>query len=465
MNQKTPLSLISMIAIVLILILSSCTKSTNWPQFRGPSANMVEDKNTLPETWSVDKGVKWTYDINGTGWSSPVIWGNNIFIVSTFPEKIKPAPQMGLGVPQQAPRPVAGQRQGPPPPPPGPEAPDTSFKEERYQWNITCIDLISGNEIWKKTAFRGAPRVSKHQMNTYASETPVTDGERVYAYFGMTGLYCYDMKGNLLWQNDLGGYTTQNDWGTGSSPVLDGDLLFVQVDNEVHSFVVAFDAATGNEKWRTDRDEKTNYSTPLIWKNNSRKELIVLGKTIKSYDPATGKELWSMKAGGQQVIPSPVANGDILFAGNEGGQKKAGLFAIKAGATGDITPPDSLTCGEWISWMTKEAGVGAGSPLVYNGLIYNLGGRGELTVISAADGKPVYKTKINGMAQVWATPWASKGKIFIYDEKGITRVIKAGNNFELIGENKLEDKFWASVAIAGDKLIFRGEKKLWCICR
>lgn len=474
MKQVSPFNIRMLICISVMIIAASCSQKQNWPQFRGPDGDMIAAGKNLPETWGSDKNVKWTYEIKGTGWSSPVVWGNRVFIASTFPEKVAPAPQMGPDGPrpdedddhepaQNPPRQGEKPQQGPPPPA-RQQAPDTSFRQEIYQWNITCVDLNTGKEIWKKTAFRGAPRIGKHQLNSYSNETPVTDGKRVYTYFGMTGLYCFDMDGNPLWQNDLGGYATQNNWGTGSSPVLYKDVLYIQVDNEEHSFIVAIDAATGNEKWRTDRDEKTNYSTPFVWVNKTRSELIAGGKTVRSYDLNTGKLIWELKAGGDQAIPSPVADMNHLFVGNESDERvKGNFYSVKAGAEGDITPKDSLSPGQWIEWSTPDAGLGSGSPLLYKGLIYNIGGRGEITVSSAADGKQVYKKRINGMGAVWSTAWACNDKIFFYDEKGVTHVIKAGKQFGQVDENKLGDKFWASAAIVGDKLVFRGVEKLWCI--
>ncbi len=473
MKQKFSFFIIPLLSTAFLLLASSCTHPGNWPQFRGPDGNMVYSGKNLPGEWGTDKNIKWTYEINGTGWSSPVVWGNRIFITSTFPEKVTPTPPMGPG----GPRPDEGdnhesgqnhpqQGHGPQPEqgPAGPMPEDTSYKAEVYRWEITCVDLGTGKEIWKQTAFHGSPKKGKQPMNTYANETPVTDGKRVYAYFGMMGLYCYDMEGKLLWQNDLGSFKTQNGWGTGSSPVLYQDNLFIQVDNEEHSFIVAIDIATGKEKWRAARDEKTNYSTPFVWKNKVRTELIAEGKTVRSYDLNTGKIIWELKAGGEQTIPSPVADDAHLYIGNEGGERSKGFFySVRAGAEGDITPKDTLSLGSWLEWTTPEAGLGSGSPLLYKGLIYNIGGKGELTVTSAADGKQVYKNRINGMGAAWSTAWACNDKIFFYDEKGTTRVIKAGEKFEQVTENKLGDKFWASVAIAGDKLVFRGVEKLWCV--
>jgi outer membrane protein assembly factor BamB len=335
--------------------------------------------------------------------------------------------------------------------------PDTSFKKEIYRWEVRCFDLKTGKELWKQVPYSGAPKAGKNPMGTYANETPVTDGKRIFAYFGNHGLYCYDMEGKPLWQKDLGIFYTQNGWGTGSSPVLYNGVLYIQFDNEEHSYIVAVDAATGNEKWKVQRDEKTTYSTPYIWKNKIRTEIVTCGKTARSYNPETGKLLWEMKMTGDMVIPSPVGSEELLYIGNTGGRDtKAKLFAVKAGNDGEITDAG-------IAWVTEESNLGNSTPLLYKDRLYVIGSRGEIAVLDAATGTLKYQKRINGIGSVWATPWANKDRIYFLDEKGTTRVFKAGDTFEQVAENKLEGKFWPSVAVAGNKYIFKGAEKLYCV--
>ena len=484
MRNKYSLNAVFFISVFVALFFASCSDSNNWSQFRGPGSNMVPAGNNLPDTWGADTNIKWAYKIDGAGWSSPVIWGDKVFIVSSVPEKVTEEPPVQVGG-----TPLGGARQGqnaPPPPPAGsdrsvgpgqgihagqgrpmgprPEENDTSFMQDVYRWEVACVDINTGNELWKQVAFKGNPKIKKNPMNTYASETPVTDGERVYAYFGMTGLFCYDMNGKLLWQKDLGSYTTQNGWGTGSSPVLYKGVLYIQVDNDVKSFVIAIDAATGNEKWKVGRDEKTNYNSPIIWKNKIRTELVVGGKTARSYDLATGKVLWELVLGGDQCISSPVADEGHLYIGNGGQRNKGNFFAVKAGAEGIIALKEGETTNSAIEWSTPDAGLGNGSPLLYKGFIYSVGARGgEIVCTNAVDGKQVYKEKIDNVGAVWASPWAYNDKIYFYDEKGVTKVIKAGGTFELLSENKLDDKFWASPAFSDNGMVLRGVEKLYGI--
>jgi outer membrane protein assembly factor BamB len=287
----------------------------------------------------------------------------------------------------------------------------------------------------------------------------------VVAYFGMTGVFCFDMNGKLLWEKDLGAFKTLNGWGTGSSPVLFQDMLYIQVDNEEQSFLVAMDAATGTEKWRVARDEKTTYSTPVIWKNNERTELVTTGETARSYDPATGKLIWELKMEGLMSIPSPVYDENRIYLGNAGGRDHPGvIYAVKAGAEGDITPADSGLVSSGVEWTVRNAGLSNPSPLLHNGLLYLLSGRGgEMQCLAAATGELVYLEKMENVAACWASPWVAGNEIYFFDERGKTRVIQAGREFKELRQNSLDDKFWASVAITSDAYIFRGTKKLWCV--
>lgn len=475
--MKKTTSLLFFICLNVCLFVSSCTQKQSWPQFRGAESNMVSAAINLPSTWGDDKNIAWKYKLEGAGLSSPIVWENKVFIVSAFPENVVSETVQPNGTfmsdegddeendsipPVVTPPPVApaGQAVPVPNPPRPPRHPDndSSFLKDVYRWEVTCINLNSGKEIWKQVAYKGNPRVKKHSLNSYASETPVTDGKRLYAYFGMTGVFCYDLNGKLLWQKDLGAYKTQNSWGTGSSPVVFEDILYIQNDNDVKSFVVALDAATGVEKWRAERNEKTTYATPFIWKNKIRNELVLLGKTAQSYDLKTGKVLWQMNLGGDQSIPSPVADENRIYMGNPGEREiKSNLYAIKAGAEGDITPKDSTSASNWVEWTFNDSGIGNGSPLLYKGYLYYLAGQGgTLSCLNAETGKQIYKQKIKRLGAIWASPWAYDDKICLYDEKGVTRIIKAGEKFELLSENKIKDKFWASAAITENGYVLRG---------
>jgi len=437
-------SITGLIIMAAMIIMSACsTGSKNWPQFRGPDANMIVDGAYLPTEWTEELNVAWTLDVEGDSWTSPIVWGNKAFMASAVAVKIN--------------KPGEGEDE---------DENQDLYLQDVYRWELTCVDIESGNELWKQVAHEGSPRIKKHARTNYASETPVTDGKRVYVYFGMTGLFCYDMDGTLVWKKDLGAFETQRGWGTGSSPVLYKDKLYVKVDNEKHSFLVALDASTGDEIWKVERDEKTNYGTPFIWKNSVRTELVTGGQRARAYDPATGELIWEVQMGGHYNIPSPTADRNLLLMGNGGYRDVPGtFFAIKAGAEGDITPDSGSLSSDGVAWFNPDAAfLGNPSPLLYNGLVYLISSRGgEITCLDVETGEIIYKEKIEKVAACWASPWVNQNKIFFMDEKGVTRAFKAGREFELLHENKLDDRFWASVAVAGDAYLFKGDKRLYCI--
>jgi outer membrane protein assembly factor BamB len=456
MNPKTSIYRLVLIACVSIFAYSFSQKASDWPQFRGPENNMIATGTNYPTEWNDSLNVKWTSDLTGDGWSSPIVFGDKIYLTSAVLEKAAPAQIQ----PTPPPTPSAPGT----PPPPKPE--DNSYMQEVYRWELTCFDLKTGKELWKQVAHSGNPNIKKHAASTYACETPVTDGKRVYAYFGMTGVYCYDLDGMLLWQKDLGVFKTQNDWGTGSSPVIYKDVLYIQVDNEENSFMVALDAKTGNEKWRVNRDEKTSYSTPVIWNNKLGTELVTLGKSARAYDPETGSLIWEFSMGEGSAIPSPVYDNDHIYLGKSGGPNKPGkLFSVKAGSKGDITPADSGLVSRGIEWTLRATGVSNPSPLLLDGLLYLVSGRGgEIYCLDASTGAQVYKEKMEKVGACWSSPWAFNNQIYFYDEKGNTNVFQAGKEFKVVSQtNRIDDKFWASVAISDDAFIFRGAKKLYCV--
>jgi outer membrane protein assembly factor BamB len=454
--------LLGILLSCFFLLVNSFTKQhSDWPQFRGHENNMIATGTNYATEWSDSLNVAWTQNLSGTGWSSPIVCGDRIFITSAFLEKAAPTEAKPAQVPPPPPAPAPGTPQSPPTPQPE----DNSYTQEIYRWELTCFELGSGKELWKQVAHTGAPRIKKHVGSTYACETPVSDGKRVYAYFGMTGIFCYDFSGKLIWQKDLGAYKTLNGWGTGSSPVLYKNTLFVQVDNEENSFIVALDASTGAEKWKANREEKTSYSTPVIWENKNRTALVTLGKSARAYDPATGSLIWELKMGDEMAIPSPVYDSEHIYLGKAGGPGKPGiLYSIKASATGDITPADSALFSSGVEWTIRKTGVSNPSPLLHKGLIYLLSGRGgELICLDAATGSQVYKQKVEKVGACWASPWIQGDKLYFFDEKGVTQVVQTGKEFKILGQNKLDDKFWASVAITDDSYIFRGVKKLYCV--
>lgn len=429
------------ILIGAITIFSSC-ETNNWPQFRGPNSNQLTSEKELPLEWSNEKNMSWNYNIEGRGWSCPIVWENKVFFTNAVledPSILPPAKE--------------GRRL---------ENPSDAV----YNFEVICLDFNSGEELWKKIAYNGKPRYKTHRDNNYAPETMVTDGKHIFAYFGMTGVYCYDMNGNLIWEKDLGNYPMQGNWGTSSSPVLYQKVLYMQIDNEENSFIVAMDSKTGDEIWRRKRDEKSNWGTPIIWKNSVRTELVVQGLKTRSYNPVNGELFWEMNMGGGRNITSPTAEADIVVVGNEKRRNGGGtLFGIKAGALGEISLKEGETANDFVVWSVPESGIAMASPVIHKGLVYIVErNRGQIFCYDITNGEAIYPaTKISEAKAFWASPWVFDNKIYCLDEKGTTHVIQAGKTFKELGKNKLNDVFWASTAIAKNSYIFRGEKGIYCI--
>lgn len=430
----------------MLLVLQSCIPSTwadPWPQFRGPQGSQIAPDNKLPQVWNHDQNVKWQVKIPGRAWSSPVAWGDKIFITTAVDEVLESSVSSSRAV-------ASGSRIKP---------------TNDHRWAIYCLDKDTGNVLWRQVATRGKPTMTTHSDNTYASETPVTDGQRIYAYFGMKGLYCYDVQGNRLWEKDLGVYQMEKDWGTGSSPIIHDGLVFLQIDNEEQSFLVALEGKTGDERWRVSRQEASNWCTPVIWQHRQRTELVTGGKIVRGYDPRSGELWWELNVGGGRCSASPTAQGECLYVGTEKRSDGGGyLFAVKAGASGDVTPKPGETSSAGVLWSQSNAGIAFASPLVYQNLVYILErSGGGINCYHARTGESIYSERVPGVRTFWATPWACDGKIFCLGDRGTTHVVQAGPEFKILGQNKLNDDFYASCAFTGDSIILRGAGSLYCI--
>jgi len=422
----------------------------DWPTFRGPNGNGVSSDSAAPAEWNADTNVRWKAGIPGSGWSAPVVTGGKVLVTTAVPAEKAAAEESDLE--DATVGRTAWQEAG--------EA--EAEGQPLHRFEIHCFDLATGKRLWNRVAAEGVPRIPKHRENTYATETPVTDRERIIAYFGMTGVFCYDLAGQLLWHKDLGAFPMQADWGTASSLAMHDGLVFVQVDNEQESFLVALDATSGDQRWRVPRDEGTNWCSPVIWKNKVRAELVVGGKTVRSYDPHSGELLWELSVGDRGSSASPAGNEEMLIVGGRG------MFAVKAGATGDITPAEAgeaeAPASGGLLWANESGGPSMASPLIYQGFVYVLERRGGIvTCYHAATGEPAYKERLPGSREFWASPWASGGKVFCQDAAGATHVLAPGPEFKLIGTNQLDGRFWATSAVADGALLLRGDDTLFCV--
>jgi outer membrane protein assembly factor BamB len=415
----------------------------NWAQFRGPGALGVSSNPGLPEKWSPTENVLWKQEIPGRGWSSPVVWGNRIFLTTAINEGRTEEPRKGLY--------FGGERKA---------------TRDTHHWKVLCMDLESGKVLWEKLARKGKPQGSIHIKNSYATETPVTDGERVYAYFGNHGLYCYTMDGDLLWSKDWPARKTRHGWGLAASPVLYRDRLYVVNDNDEQSFLVALDKRTGREIWRKKRDEKSNWATPYIWENELRTEIITSGtQKVRAYD-LDGNELYRFGGNSSITIATPYSQFGLLYitSGYVGDRKKP-IFAIRPGASGDISLPSGRNSSEFVAWCQRRAGPYNPSTIVYGDLLYVLLDRGIAACYEARTGKVAYDpVRLPDGRAFTSSPWAYNGKVFYLNEFGTTYVLEAGRKFKLSHTNKLlaDDMCMATPAIVGDKLIIRTDSRVYC---
>ncbi len=420
--------------------------AANWPRFRGPNADGVADDDVrLPDSWDRQQNVKWARQIPGWGWSGPIVSGNKVVVTSVLSELDSGQPKKGLYL-----------GQGVRTPPPG-----------IHHWKVFCLDVQSGDILWEREPHTGYPPVPRHPKATYASETPCTDGERIYAMFGDVGLYCYDFDGKLLWSQPIEAKKTFFDYGAAASPIVHEGQVIIVYDNEEQPYIAAFDARTGQPRWRTERDERTTWATPFIWKNELRTEIVTCGfKKNRSYD-LNGNLLWAFD--GQMsnlVIPSPfAAHGLAYLASGYVGDRHRPVYAIRPGASGEFQlPEDAPEQSEFIAWYQPRASSYNPSPIVYGDYFYTLYDRGFLSCHDARTGEEVYgKRRFAPGATFTASPWAYNGKIFCLSEDGDTYVVQAGPEYALLQTNPLQELSAASPAVSQGRLFLRTASRLYCI--
>jgi|SRR5579871_341507 len=440
-----------------------------WPGFRGPDSNPVAFKGTLPDTWSKTENVEWTAEIPGRGWSSPVVSGSRVFLTTVTTEGKSKPPQIGTEYSNEYVAELSKQGLSDKEVMARVTARDIELPQEvMLHYFLYCIDLATGKVAWKREFHSGRPPGGRHRKNSFTSETPVTDGNLVFVYVANLGLFAFDMKGAELWRTPLDAYPIYLDFGGGGSPALLDDLLIIVNDNEKQQFIAAFDKHNGKPVWRTDRHlaakgdmpQHSGWVTPYIWKNPRRTEIVTVGPgNAVSYD-ADGKELWRLGGMSPIPIPSPFAYKDLLFVN---GGKSSPLFAIRPGAAGDLTPSNDGTSSEFVAWSEPRAGSYLPTEVAYDGAVYSLSETGILSRLDAATGKITYRSRIEGGTAFTSSPWAYNGKIFCLNEEGKTFVIAAGEKFELLRVNLLDEMAQATPAIVGDRLLLRTESRLYCI--
>ena len=445
--KKTALAGCVVVLLTLIFCFNLQAQSAaHWPQWRGPFFNGMA-RGDAPSTWSDTNNVKWKTEIPGRGFSTPVIWGDRIFVTTAIPT--------GTPAPTPTPAPDAaqgGQRRG------GPGGGAGALVEHRFV--VLALDRKTGKILWEKTATTAKPHEGYHRTyGSFASNSPVTDGKYVYASFGSRGVYCYDFNGKLIWNLDLGVQMKMRlAFGEGTAPLLLGDRLYHVFDHEGESFMVALDKRNGKELWRVSRTEPSSWSTPLAIDHNGRTEIVVAATNkVRSYDPETGTVLWESAGLGSNVIPVPVHHNGMVYVMS--GHRDPKLMAIKLGRQGDLTGSDAIV------WSHTRGVPYTASPVLYDGKLYVVTDNGMVSALNAATGEPYYaQTRLPKGYNLKASPVGANGKLYLATEDGDVVVVKMGEKFEILATNTLTDEvFIATPVIAAGELYLRSQTALFCI--
>jgi outer membrane protein assembly factor BamB len=420
-----------------------------WPQFRGTFASGIMDSSNLPDHWDIEtfKNVKWKIDIPGLGHSSPVVWDEKVYITTAISSSGKDSLKIGL----------YGS---------GDAVNDTS----EHEFRVYCINKFTGEKLWEHLAHKGVPKTKRHPKSSHANPTPATNGEYVVAFFGSEGLYCYSMEGDLIWQKEFGKMNAgpydapDLEWGFSSSPIIHENRVIIECDFLGESFISLLDLKTGNEIWRTHRDDVSTWSTPNFYKSDSLKHIIVNGwKHMGAYDFETGKEIWKLSGGGDIPIPTPIFAHGLIYIHNAHGRYSP-IYAIDPKAEGDITLGSDSISNEYIKWSVKRGGAYMPTILIYEDLLYNLRINGILMCFNAKTGNLIYNEMIPGaVGGISASGICSDGKLYYSTERGDVFIVKTGEEFELIAKNSLNDLIMATPAISENMLIFRTSHHLIAI--
>ena len=438
---------------LVVALVPMTAGAENWPQFRGTQGGVAADDPRLPDTWSATKNVVWKIDIPGRSWSSPVVWGDHVLVLTAINAKQPNQPLNAVGT--YLARSLGGPMTGA----------DVSPPTDEHRWVLYDVDFQTGTVRWERTMQASVPSQAVHQKNSYASETPVTDGQRVYVYLGYVGLFAFDMTGKPAWSVAMDTPKIRTGWGSAASPALHDGRVYIVNDNEERSFIAAFDASTGRQLWRTVREgEKSNWSTPYVWQNPLRTEIVTTGSgKVRSYD-TSGALLWELSGMTSIHAVTPFASQGLLFVSSGYfPDSRRPTYAITPGAAGDISLKGDERTNAFISWSHSTLASAYPSALVVGNQYYTLMDRGFLTSNDAKTGTEIYgRQRIAEDAGTFtASPWAYNGKIFAVSEDGDTFVMQAGPEFKLLGRNALNEMTLASPAIANGSLIMRTATKLY----
>ncbi len=446
MRRWTQLALsIGLLTMMLPVDAVGQTKMGDWPQWRGPLCNGVAPEGNPPITWSEQRNIKWKIAIPGHGNATPIVCGNRVFILTAVASK-DPGPS-AEAQPAQSPgrrgwgHPLVGRK------------PTTPYKHM-----VLCLDRRTGKTLWQRTACEEIPHQSHHRDGDYASFSPVTDGQHVYAYFGSQGIFCYSVEGERKWEKDLGKMDIVMQFGEGGSPALHKDKLFVNFDHQGDSYLIALDKRTGKTIWKADRDEVTSWSTPFVVDVNGKSQVVVSAAgRVRGYDTESGEVVWQCGGLTRNVIPTPVAGLGKVFVTS--GFRGSALLAIELGRRGDLTDSDA------VRWQLDRGTPYVPSPLLYGERLYLLSvNTAVLSCYQADSGEPHFTgERLEDMTGVYASPVGVADRIYLLGRSGTAKVIRRSGNLEVLATNTLDDHFDASPAVAGNELFLRGKQHLYCI--
>ncbi|HET6977121.1 MAG TPA: PQQ-binding-like beta-propeller repeat protein [Pyrinomonadaceae bacterium] len=436
----------SVLLLSILSLYSITTPAQNWPSFRGPNASGVAEGTNPPTIWDLEKtqNVLWKTDIPGLSHSSPIIWGNQVFVITAVSSDAKAsfeAKNRGIGL---------------------------ANDDARHTWMIFALDKRTGRVLWSDKAYEGVPRAKRHVKATQANSTPATDGRVVVAVFGSEGLACYDTTGKLLWKQDLGVLNPglwddkESSWGHASSPIIYRDLVIVQADGHKQSYIAAFNLKDGKQAWRIERNEITSWSTPTIYQGKDRVEVIANGgRYIRGYDPLTGKELWRFSDNETQVkMQAPQVANDLIYI-TGGYPAGRAMYAFRPGAVGDISLKSGEDKNAFLAWSSSKGSPYTPTPIVYGDLFYVLADNGVLSCYEAKTGAVIYQQRLP--TSFSASPVAADGKLYLASEDGDVFVVKAGRQYELVAKNMMGQPLMATPALSQGMLIVRGENAVYAL--
>ena len=425
------------------------TPNGSWPSFRGQQASGVAERQNLPDRWDGKTGenILWRTPIPGLAHSSPVVWGNRIFVTSASSSDPNASFRPGL------------YGDG-----------DASKDRSPQRWIIYALDKRTGKVLWERVAHQGVPAEKRHIKSTYANSTPATDGRIVVAWFGSQGVFAYDVSGRFLWKVelgrlDLGAYDIPTyEWGPASSPIIWNNLVILQCDTQSDSFILALDADAGKTVWKTEREELPSWGTPTVAMTSVGPVLVANASNyIRGYDPRTGKELWRLGGSSKITAPTPVFSDD-MFAVVSGRGPERPIFVVKAGARGDLTLPEGKSTSDAITWSRTGRGSYMPTPLIYNGILYVLGNNGLLDAYNLRTGEELYRQRLPVVGSGFsASPVASDGKLYLSNEDGEMLVIAAGQKFTHVATNSMGELLMATPALSDGVMYVRSSASLFAI--